>query len=88
MKQIFIIYIFIINIFTFCLYGLDKKKAKKGKWRISEMTLLLTALTGGSLGAFLGMKIFHHKTKHLKFKVLVPLFLIIHIILLVIFWKG
>jgi len=82
LKQIFLIYFVIINIITFCLYGIDKRKARKGKWRISEMTLLLSAFLGGSLGALSGMYIFHHKTKHWKFKLFVPLFLIINIFVL------
>lgn len=83
MKQYIMIYIILINIFTFCLYGVDKQKARKKKWRISEITLLFVTLLGGSLGAILAMKIFHHKTKHCKFKILVPLFLLIHIMLLI-----
>ncbi len=79
------IYLLFINIITFFIYGRDKNYARTGKWRISENTLLGLALLGGSLGALLGMKVFRHKTKHWKFKVLVPLFLIIHIIIFVIF---
>jgi uncharacterized membrane protein YsdA (DUF1294 family) len=75
-----LIYILIINVLSFCLYGLDKWKAIRGAWRISEMTLLLSALAGGAAGAFLGMHIFHHKTKHWKFRILVPLFLILEIL--------
>lgn len=55
------------NIVTFIAYGIDKYKAKKGKWRISEATLLLMAFWGGSIGAWLGMKAFLHKTMHKKF---------------------
>ena len=70
-------YIVIINILTFIVYGLDKLKAKKGKWRISESTLLLLAIIGGSIGAWFGMKVWHHKTMHKKFKYGVPLIIII-----------
>ena len=70
-------YIVIINILTFIVYGIDKLKAKKGKWRIPESTLLLLAVFGGSIGAFLGMKVWHHKTMHKKFKYGVPLIIII-----------
>lgn len=73
------IYLIMINLVTFALYGIDKKRARRSQWRISEKTLLLTALAGGSAGALLGMLIFHHKTKHWKFRILVPLFLILHI---------
>lgn len=74
-------YLIIINIIAFYLYGVDKRKARKGKWRIPENTLLGVALIGGSLGALLGMYLFHHKTKHWKFKILVPLFLVLHVII-------
>ena len=69
----------IMSVITFFLYGADKRKAKKGKWRISEKTLLLCALCMGGPGAFAGMRFFRHKTKHLHFKILVPLFCIINI---------
>ena len=60
-------YLLLANVVTFIAYGIDKYKAKKGKWRISEATLLLMAVIGGSIGAWLGMKAFHHKTMHKKF---------------------
>ena len=72
-----------VNLVSFALYGLDKLKAKKGLWRIRESTLLLVAALGGSLGALLGMEVFRHKTKHWQFKVLVPVFLAVHIALAV-----
>ena len=72
-----------VNLRAFALYGIDKLKAKKGAWRIPESTLLLVAFLGGSLGALLGMELFRHKTKHAKFRILVPLFLILHIALAV-----
>ena len=71
------------NLVSFTLYGLDKLKAKKGLWRIRESTLLLIAALGGSVGALLGMEVFRHKTKHWQFKVLVPVFLVLHIALAV-----
>ena len=77
-----------VNLLAFALYGVDKVKAKKGAWRIPEATLLLVAFLGGSLGALLGMELFRHKTKHAKFKVLVPLFLILHIALGVYMFKS
>lgn len=72
-------YIVIINILTFIVYGIDKLKAKKGKWRIPESPLLLLAIIGGSIGAFLGMKVWHHKTKHKKFKYGIPLIIILQL---------
>ena len=74
------------NLLSFLLYGVDKLKAKKGAWRISEATLLLVALPG-PLGALLGMELFRHKTRHAKFRILVPLFLILHIALGVYIFK-
>ena len=62
------------NAVVFSLYAVDKRKAKKGEWRISEKTLLLIALLFGGAGAYLGMLAFRHKTKHTAFTVLVPLF--------------
>ena len=73
--QIILAALLLVNIVAFAAYGIDKRKAQKGRWRIPESTLLLLAFFGGSLGALLGMRAFHHKTKHLKFKILVPLFL-------------
>lgn len=72
-------YIVIINILTFIVYEIDKLKAKKGKWRIPESTLLLLAIIGGSIGAFLGMKVWHHKTMHKKFKYGIPLIIILQL---------
>ena len=66
------IYMIVINLVTFALYGIDKKRARRSQWRISEKTLLLTALAGGSLGALVGMLSFHHKTKHNAFRFGVP----------------
>ncbi len=80
MKMILLILV-VVNLFAFVLYGIDKAKAKRGAWRIPEATLLLAAFLGGSLGALLGMELFRHKTKHAKFKILVPLFSILHIAL-------
>ena len=61
-------YLIITNIVTFLVYGLDKWKAKKSKWRIREAALLGLAVLGGSIGAWLGMKVWHHKTMHKKFR--------------------
>ena len=68
-----------INVITFLVYGIDKLKAKKGNWRIPEATLLLLAIVGGSIGAWMGMKVWHHKTMHKKFKYGVPMILMIQI---------
>lgn len=74
-----IIYLLIINVITFLIYGLDKWKAKKDKWRVPEKTLLLLAVIGGSIGALLGMRVFRHKTKHVKFLIGVPVILILQV---------
>lgn len=74
-----IYYLLVINAATFIIYGIDKYKAKKAKWRISEATLLTMAAVGGSIGAWLGMKAWHHKTLHRKFKYGVPIILLIQI---------
>ena len=74
-----IVCLLLANVVTFIAYGIDKYKAKKGKWRISETTLLLMAYLGGSIGAGLGMKAFHHKTMHKKFYIVVPTFIILQL---------
>ena len=74
-------YVAIINTLAFIVYGIDKLKAKKGKWRIPESTLLLLAIIGGSIGAWLGIKVWHHKTLHKKFKYGIPLIVIIQIVI-------
>ena len=76
-----ICFLLAINIATFLLYGIDKYKAKKGKWRISEATLLTMAAIGGSIGAWAGMRLWHHKTMHKKFKYSIPLIIIMQIAL-------
>ena len=73
--SIALIYLIAINVITFFVYGLDKWKAKHAKWRIRESTLLGLAGIGGSIGAWLGMKTWHHKTQHAKFTWGVPLIL-------------
>ena len=75
-------YLLGINAVTFIVYGIDKYKAKKAKWRISEATLLLLAVRGGSIGAWMGMKVWHHKTMHKKFKYGIPAILLIQIALM------
>ena len=76
-------YLLFINIITFMMYGIDKLKAKKGKWRISEATLLMMAIVGGSIGAWAGMRIWHHKTMHKKFQYGIPAIIIMQIALVV-----
>lgn len=73
------VYLLIINAVAMSLMLADKLKAKHGKWRIPEATLMGVAAIGGSLGALLGMNIFRHKTKHPKFYIGIPMLLGVHI---------
>lgn len=77
------IYLLAINLFAFLLYGVDKRKAKKSEYRISERTLLLVAAVGGSVGAILAMRCFKHKTRHRKFYIGLPIMLMAQTVLLV-----
>lgn len=81
MEKIIIGLLIVINIIAFLMYGIDKSKAKRGAWRIPEATLLGIAFFGGSVGAFLGMRVFRHKTKHARFVIGVPAMLIFHILI-------
>jgi uncharacterized membrane protein YsdA (DUF1294 family) len=83
MLRALLIYLLIINVVTFFAYGIDKYKARHDKWRIPEATLLLLAAIGGSIGAWCGMKVWHHKTMHKKFKYGVPVIFILQVILAV-----
>lgn len=75
-------YLAIINVATFLTYGLDKWKAKRSKWRIREAALLMLAVLGGSIGAWLGMKVWHHKTQHKKFKYGIPIIILVQAIII------
>lgn len=81
LTEITVLALLLVNVVAFAVYGIDKRRAQKGRWRIPESTLLLLAFFGGAIGALLGMRTFHHKTKHWKFKILVPLFLVLQIAL-------
>ena len=83
MMNIILYYLLAVNIATFLLYGIDKYKAKKNKWRISEATLLMIAVIGGSIGAWAGMRLWHHKTMHKKFKYGIPVIIIMQVCLVV-----
>lgn len=71
-----IMYLIAVNLLAFVCFGVDKQRAKKRQWRISEKTLLGIAICGGSLGAICGMHLFRHKTKHAKFYIGLPVILI------------
>ena len=81
MLRAILIYLLIINVVAFFVYGIDKYKAKHAKWRIPEATLLLLAAIGGSIGAWCGMKVWQHKTMHKKFKYGVPVIFILQVVL-------
>lgn len=76
MNRFVAIYIIIINMIAFILMGMDKKKAREHAWRISEKTLFFFAILGGSLGAWIGMYVFHHKTRHWYFVIGMPAILL------------
>lgn len=86
-KYIAVMYLVIVNIVAYAMYGIDKKKAKKNKRRISEASLLTVAIAGGSLGAFAAMKTYRHKTQKIKFSVGVPMIILVQIGLLIYFYK-
>ena len=73
---VLLVWLAVINLLTFIVYGADKRRARKGKWRVPEKTLFLLPLLGGSIGALLGMRVFHHKTKHWYFVWGIPLILL------------
>ena len=80
MKPWLILYLFAVNIAAFALFGADKRKARRGDWRISEKALFLSAVLGGSLGALIGMRLFHHKTKHWYFVIGIPTIFVLQVI--------
>ena len=87
MVKLFANYIILINLIGIILMFLDKRKAVKNRWRISENTLMFTALVGGSLGILIGMYTSRHKTKHKKFIIGVPVLLIANILCIIMIIK-
>lgn len=77
---IILIYLEILNLLAFVAMGLDKARAKAGRWRIPEATLLALAVAGGSIGALAGMHLFRHKTRKPKFKYGLPVILTFQIL--------
>ena len=82
-----LIYLIGINLAGFIIMGVDKKRAIRGAWRISEASLFFTAILGGSLGCILGMQHFRHKTKHWYFKYGMPAILVVQILLFILLFK-
>ncbi len=76
-----IIYLIGINILTFLVFGIDKWKARRGKWRIPEATLIGMSIAGGGIGALLGMSLFRHKTQKRKFTLGIPAILLVQVFL-------
>lgn len=79
MYGISLFYLAAVNLTAFYIYGADKKRAIRNQWRISEKALLMLAVIGGSPGALLGMKVFHHKTKKPKFYLGIPVILVLEV---------
>lgn len=82
------IYLVVINVAAFAAFGWDKYCAKNGRWRIPEIVLLALAALGGSAGALLGMVVFNHKTRKLKFNLTVPVLLILQVAILLVLMMG
>lgn len=78
-----VIYYLLITVVTFAAYGIDKRKSIRNQWRIPERVLISLSFLGGFLGAIAGMSVFRHKTKKLKFRILIPISAILHIILII-----
>ena len=80
--QLLGLYLLLVNLAAFLVMGLDKRRAKRDKWRISEKALFLPAVLGGALGGVLGMRTFRHKTRHWYFRFGFPLLLVLQVVLL------
>jgi uncharacterized membrane protein YsdA (DUF1294 family) len=74
----------VMNVVAFTLMGIDKRRARRGAWRLSERALFMTTACFGGLGGVLGMKVFHHKTQHWYFRVFFPVLLVLQIAILAI----
>lgn len=79
MRMMLIYYLLAVNVLTFIVYGVDKWKARRGRWRVPEATLMGLAALGGSVGAWLAMQLFHHKTQKKKFRYGVPALFVLQV---------
>jgi uncharacterized membrane protein YsdA (DUF1294 family) len=79
MKMMLIYYLLAVNVLTFIVYGVDKWKARRGRWRVPEATLMGLAALGGSVGAWLAMQLFRHKTQKKKFRYGVPALFVLQV---------
>jgi len=82
-EQFILVYLVVMSVVTFFVYGIDKWKAQHKRWRIPESVLLGLAAAGGSVGAWLGMQVWHHKTQHKKFRYGVPAIFVAQLVLAV-----
>ena len=78
-------YLLVVNVLTFVVYGIDKWKARRGRWRVPEATLLVLAVAGGSVGAWVAMQLFRHKTQKKKFRYGVPVLFVLQLAAVVYF---
>ena len=81
-------YLLVVNVLTFVVYGIDKWKARRGRWRVPEATLLVLAAAGGSVGAWVAMQLFRHKTQKKKFRYGVPVLFVLQLAAVVYFLKS
>ena len=81
-------YLILINLTSFAMMGIDKRKAEKKLWRIPESSLFIIAIIGGSIGSIIGMRVFHHKTRHWYFVYGMPLILLLQILLIIAIIKS
>ncbi|MBP3878148.1 MAG: DUF1294 domain-containing protein [Lachnospiraceae bacterium] len=86
--KLFLIYLVLINLAAFMAFGIDKSRARNHAWRIPEKTLFLLAAVGGSIGALLGMFFFRHKTRHLSFRIGLPVILLVQIAAAAVYMAG
>ena len=86
MKYLLLVYLAVMSLIAFEAFGLDKFKAKTNRWRIPERTLFLLAILGGGAGAFLGMKVFRHKTRHSQFVFGIPAIMVLQLALAGFLW--
>lgn len=77
MNKLILLYFVIVNLVGFLIMLVDKRRSINHEWRISERTLFIVSIIGGSIGSYLGMQLFRHKTRHLKFTLGIPIIIII-----------
>ena len=82
MNSWLLMWVLVWNLIAFVLMGVDKRKARRNRWRVPEKVLFLSAILGGSVGAMAGMSLFRHKTQHWSFRIGMPVILVLQIALL------